>query len=647
MMPWLAFSAAGVTAALVAFWWYGRREERVRGRALAATLRGGALFFFLSAPWLPALGAGDGDVPRVAILVDTSLSMRHPAGADPETSRIQAARQTAVELHGALRSAAIWAFGLSVTRVGASDLGRLEATGGGSRIVDALIQARAAGADSMIVVTDGQLEDREAGRRLAESLGVAVTEVRVADAMEAASIRRVSTPRTVAAGDTFEVVAEIVAGGGDSAAVSLSFGLTVSETTTVELPGPGRSVEAAFRIPAGSAGDSAAWRPLDIRIAGVDPPWETGARSRSWVRVSPDPTGAVLISVDPDWEAAYLVPVLERSVPGGARAFLRVAEDAWAQVGVRPRGDVEEAEVRRAAGAATLLVIQADPGDVPAWLEVLARGRPSVMHLVRGTGRVAGTPVSVIEELPGDWYAEVPPPPGPVSAYLLDVDPAGLPPLRRLWGSVDGASGSVFSSRRDRRGAPLPVAVIGSTAGRRWAVVHGEGTWRWAARSAEGLSLYRGLFAGMVRWLVERAAPPPIELSAPFIRAGDSVRWRAAPDARDLSLRLEDASGVVVWSNGEGGAAGEIAGPPLESGDARFEAIGSVGGVPFRVERPFHVNAGKEDLPGVQGPPLDVAPRVLETERAPPGSTPPVWPFAMAIGLLCVEWVWRRRIGLR
>jgi hypothetical protein len=80
----------------------------------------------------------------------------------------------------------------------------------------------------------------------------------------------------------------------------------------------------------------------------------------------------------------------------------------------------------------------------------------------------------------------MPPPPGPVSAHLIGVDAGELPPLTRLYGSTGRADVSVLSGRRDRRGTESPIALLGSTEGRRWAVVQGEGTWRWAARGGGG-----------------------------------------------------------------------------------------------------------------------------------------------------------------
>lgn len=648
MMPWVAFVAAGVLAGLFSAWWYGRREEKVDGRGLAAALRAAAVFLVLASPWLPAVGRGE-PRPGVAILVDHSRSMRHPVGENVDTARMQAARQAVTDLLRTRPAAATWAFGSDVARIEAGDVELLGATGGGSRLSEAIARARSDGADSLIVVTDGEIEDREAARRLAERLGVAVTEVNVAGPLRRVGILRVLSPHAVTAGDTFEIRVEIVAAGGegDSAEVRLSFGPGVSKSSTVELPGPGRSVEASFRVEAGPVADSAEWRPLEVRVPGPDSVSEPGASARSWLAVSSEPTGAVMISLVPDWEVAHLSPVLERSVPGGARVFARMGEGAYLQVGARPRGGVREAEVRRAAEAATLLVVQGEPDDMPAWLEALTSDHPAVLHLVKGPGRIPGTDAVVQEELPGEWYAEVPPPAGPVSAHLLEVEAAGLPPLVRQWSSPDGIQGPVLWSRRDRRGPVRPVAATGSSGARRWAVVYGEGTWRWAARSAEGLSLYRALYAGMFGWLVERTAPRPVQLSDSHVRSGEPVRWRVAPEVRDLLVTVENASGAVVWSDSLPVPARQITGPALGEGEARFVAIGSVRGSPFRIDRPFHVNAGLEEMPGVTSPPLEVRPEGGDPEAAVPASDPPVWPLALAIGLLCAEWMWRRRIGLR
>jgi hypothetical protein len=155
------------------------------------------------------------------------------------------------------------------------------------------------------------------------------------------------------------------------------------------------------------------------------------------------------------------------------------------------------------------------------------------------------------------------------------------------------------------------------------------------------------LYAGIARWLGERRAGIPVELADRSPRAGDSLRWRAAPGVRDLHVRVEDASGTALWASETSGSVRSVSGPPLGAGDARFTAKGLSGDEPFQLEVPFYVGVSREDLPVVVGTPLDVYPADAERERTPPGSDPPVWPFALSIALLCAEWLWRRRSGLR
>jgi hypothetical protein len=561
---------------------------------------------------------------------------------------MQAALDSALELARRHGDPPVWAFAASVTLQDERDLVRLQPDGAESRVAGAIERARAAGADSLLVVTDGELTDREAGRRLADRLGVAVTEVRVAEVVERVGILDVTTPRTVTVGDTFDVRAAIVSTGapGDSVRVTLAFG-TERVSAVVDVPAAGRSTEATFRVAAGVGSDSAEWRPLDVRLQGQQEPWDSATRSRTWVRVTPEPTGAVVISLRPDWETRYLLPVLERSTPGGARAFVRVGDDSWVQAGPRPRAGVSESRVRSAAASAHLLVLQGDPGDLPSWLAARAARQRAVLYLVTGTGQVPGTGLAAVARVPGEWYAGVPPPPGPISAHLLGTDAKDLPPLTSLYELAGARVETVLSGRRDRRGTRLPLAVIGSGGSRRWAVVGGEGTWRWAARGGEGLELYRGLYSGVAGWLVQRTSLRPVEATAVHWRAGDSMRWRVAPQVRDLALHLTDSTGALVWADTIVEPGLRAAGPPLEGGPARYEATGSVAGVPFRVAAPLHGNAHRELVPRSAGRPLDAAGGRRSSSRSLPGREPPVWPLAAAIALLCVEWLWRRKVGLR
>jgi len=189
--------------------------------------------------------------------------------------------------------------------------------------------------------------------------------------------------------------------------------------------------------------------------------------------------------------------------------------------------------------------------------------------------------------------------------------------------------------------------VRGETASGRWAVVLGEGAWRWAARTGPGLNLYRGLYAGLVGWLLSPAGDEPVLLrEAP--RHGEAPVWRVAAGVRDLVIEVRDSTGRVVWADSAAAPADSLRGPMLEAGGAAFAARGRSERGPFQVAAPFDVTPAAELTPRAIGAPFDVR-SVDTTERRIVGlrGRPPVWPFAAAVVLLCAEWLWRRRIGLR
>jgi hypothetical protein len=87
-------------------------------------------------------------------------------------------------------------------------------------------------------------------------------------------------------------------------------------------------------------------------------------------------------------------------------------------------------------------------------------------------------------------------------------------------------------------------------------------------------------------------------------------------------------------------------GPGAPPGSLRYEARGIVAGESFRTGRPFEVEGAERELRARQpGPRLEGVSRVAGDSST--GADRPIWPFALAALLLCTEWYWRRRIGLR
>jgi len=124
------------------------------------------------------------------------------------------------------------------------------------------------------------------------------------------------------------------------------------------------------------------------------------------------------------------------------------------------------------------------------------------------------------------------------------------------------------------------------------------------------------------------------------------MRWQVASGVRDLTLILRDSTGAVAWSDTLSNPDSLIVGPEAPSGSLRYEARGLAAGESFNTGRPFEVEGSERELKARQsGSQLEGATRSASDLSI--GADRPIWPFVLAALLLCSEWLWRRRIGLR
>ena len=658
---WLLAAAAAASAG--AFLRYGVREERVPGRLLPATLWAASAFLILTGMFLPPLRVRPKPPTPRTVILDVSASMDLPV-APGRGSRLD----SALTIAGTLSPDLLIQFGADVVeqpRPDWSEPSRPDADRSGSRLAPALRAARAAGADSVVILTDGELEDREAAREEAERLRLGVREERPLSSITRTTIREVAHPERVSAADTIPFVVELwtptaagpagrPAGVGGDAADSVTVSVTGPDGARAEAwalrPAAGRSRLVELRVPSPVVRGRAEWLRYEVATGPGADPLDSGSARTRWIEVAPTRSGPVLISVDADWEAGHLLPVLSRASTGGARAFLRVGPDRWVRAGTTPRPVPSERVTAEVAGS-DLLVVQGAPDALPGWLSRAASAHDRLLFLARGPGEVPGTELSVRGVVEGEWFADLPPPPGPVARSIAGFEPTDLPPVFALRGISGPSDSPVLQFRRDRRGDGRPGVLAISSAGRRRVVVLAEGTWRWSARTGASRSVYRALFAGIAGWLLESSRREPVALVAGESELAAPAGWDVAPGAEDLLLLVRDADGAEIWRDSIGEPSERIGLPSLPAGDLSYEARGVLDGSTFSVGRPFTVpGAGEERVGRPVGRTLTAgnSSTAGQGRGGPRGDrNPPVWPFALAAGLLCAEWWLRRRLGLR
>jgi hypothetical protein len=601
MLDWLI---AALVGALVAVWQYGRAALTPR-LALPAALR--ALATALVAALLLSAPAGRPGAVTSDVALDASESWLRAAA---HCDRWRRALDSASALGGGhwLR------FGDSV-RVDPSVNAPIDRA---SRVRPVVDRAAATGRP-VIVITDGELDDADAVAALPRG---SRTIVMPCAPVPDAGLLTLDAPRSLLAGDTVAVRVTVVAGGAGAAAGDVEVRLDTALLGTARylelLPYAEQALE--IRAVPGGAERTAVLRAMIHQRDDVEPRNDTLALG---VDVSRAPA-AVFVSTAPDFDAREAVAALRSVTSLPTRAYYRVAAGAWRADGGLTR--VEESVVRAAVREAPLVVLHGDTA-------VFGPPRTST----RGSLLLFAPPAA--DE--GEWFAAAAPP-SPLAATLGALPFDSLPPLsvapsmpRGDWQALVARRGGAPDDRRP--------ALVGWDEPRHVAVLGASGLWRWRFRGGTRADAYGALFGSLYDWLAagrsdRRAAVPD---AAPM-RAGAPLRWRrgAAGDSvvavtitrrsatsRVYSVTLRFADGANVAESA-----------PLPAGiyDARMAGGSAV----------LAVN-----------PSLELVPRrpTVTSRRvgggAALGDAPDLrslgWMYALVVGLLCGEWLLRRRVGVR
>lgn len=620
---------AVVAAIVFAVFVYRRRELPIRGRGPLAALRAATLvlvLLLLADVALPSAGASG--LPQRWLLVDSSgsMSVSGSAGATP-------ADRALGELGGDSR----------VAGFGGPE--------GESLLAPALRRAAESGAREVRVVSDLRIADVPDVLALQESLDLVVTLVDVGDDLRSAGVGALSVPATGRAGAEVEIEVEVFgtasAEGVDARVLVERNGVLAGESV-VRIPGAGRSIRVPIEAQLPDSAGPVLWR---ARVDLAGDVFEGDDVRSAFTEVDPLEGLLAVVSLRPDWEPRFLMPVLERVTGIPTRGWLQVGDDAFLPMD-GSGGILDAAAMARVAESARLLVVHGLSTASPDWVVRAQReGRRVISFASDPDGAEAA---GVDTDLPrnGEWYpvaAE-----GPLAAALAGVPWAELPPLRSPLPPEEGAEALVVERTGGIRAG---VIDLQESDGRRRAVVLADGLWRWGFRSEVGADAYDRLWSGVAGWLLAFGADAEgggVGPADPVSAADRPVAWRAPVAAGGTIEVTTTASDGARVDTVEIGGDGRAQLPGLAAGgydwSARVIAPDSLAARERvwagRLELETHTDEFRWPrdtlLAGWDGG----AGAVRAADAGRPLRTTP-WPWLLILGLLAAEWILRRRSGLR
>ena len=489
-------------------------------------------------------------------------------------------------------------------------------TDGASRVGPLVERALGAGR-AVVLVTDGRLDDPE---RLTELPGGSRVVLLDGVPRRDAAVVSLDGPSAIVSGDTAEYAVVVAAGGAGGGAGRVDLTLDGALFGTVPLDSLSPFAERELRV-RGMVQGAAGARVLRVVLTSAGDALSRNDTLQAVLEVARG-ASAVFASTSPDEDARYALAVLRGTLAVPTRGYLRVAPGQWRVDGALT--PVTEEEVKRALADAPIAILHGD---------TLLFGPPRA--LTRGALALLAPPVQHGE----DYYAMSAPtsPLGPaLGAFPWD----SLPPVEL------GDVGRDFDwvgvmARRARRLDERPM-VAGSARPRRVVVVPATGLWRWRFRGGRSADAYTALWGSIFDWLTGDATDARAAHTATaWLRAGEPVRWRRGVGHDSLAtvaIRRRGAAKFDTLQLRFAGDDGTAVSPAIAAGVYETK-VGGADGL-------LVVNASAEWLP--RRPSV----RSGAIGAAPPGDRAPRaraawWLYALILTAMCVEWMSRRKVGLR
>lgn len=661
---YLLIAAAVIGAALLH---YRFREPKGRGRRLLALLRGLALAGLVLLLFNPRVPAGRPGAPSVLALVDGSLSMTLP-GASGETA--WRAARSAVRALAPDRMVLVGDEGGRVV----TTLDNATPDAVGSRLAPALRAAAEAGTDRVVVLTDGAVEDPTEVRRVRDAAaGVEIRRMGGERAFNAGLVG-LTVPGWARVGETARVtvsVGRVGVDAPDTVDVALRRGSRELARRRLETPPAGReaTAELTFTPREGSTGPVR----LDVVLEGGGSIADDDRRS-VYLRISDDPAGVAVVSLLPDQEPRFLMPVLARASGLPVRGWAAVTAGRWVRIGAgSDAGRLEPTEAPRGAlEQADIVVLHGLGEDAPEWAVEAVQEAERVLVFPADGAR--GLPFDPGPVRTADWYVSDAVPGSPVAPLLAGARTAELPPLTALRTPAVEDFWAPLMARPGRRDEARPVLLAGRVDARRVAVALGDGYWRWAFAGDRGRALYDRLWSAVIGWLSaaepapERRGVEPVDRVVP---RGTPSRWRVPGDVDSVRIRLEptEAPEVIESAAGRAGEARDRTASPDSAVDRTVRVREGIAILPTVPPGHYRYTA-EADTPGEAGATgegeitvswyspeftrpatLEPGPERAREGRARRGASEPLrstpWGYLAVLLVLSMEWVLRRRWGLR
>ena len=700
----VVLAASAVAAGALAWWAYGRSTPAVAGgrRVALAGLRWAALFVVLVLLFDPVWRrvTRTGEPPLLAVLVDDSESLRLGAGAGTPAARVRAA------LDGLPPDAALRFYRFSADAAPAGTALRgdsLAFRGERTDISNALarVEADFAGRNlrGVVLVSDGRVTDGRNPAYLAERFPVPIYAVVAGDSVSSRDVRlaRAATNDVAYAGSPLPLQAGVRATGyaGQTAAVTVSEGGRVLARQSVEVPADGAEAVADLAVTPTAPGV----RRYTVAVGPLAGEATTRNNRRTvTVRVLDDSRRVLLVAAGPSPDLAALRATLE------ADRSLDVTVRTQRSPGQFYEGPLPALQPFDLLVLAGYPGAAADAGTARQLGAAVAGGLPVVFVATAATdlaalGAAFGDvlPAAPQAVRPGAVEVSLAPTPAGEGHPVLDVGVpperlGALPPLAlspSRWALQPGAR-VLATVRRGGAALDAPLLAVRQTGPVRSAALLGAGSWRWRTLP-DDLGDLRGVYGQlvdrMVRWTTATRDRRPVRVRPDRALFGERDRVtfsgqvygeNATPvsDAR-VELAVRGPGGparATMRALGNGRYAADLGVRP--PGTYTFTAVATAGGARLGDDRgSFGVGrlAAEFREPGAD-PALmrllatrssgevvgidtlaafvaglrdrgELADRPLVREDETPLLD--LWPLlALALALLTVEWVWRKRLGM-